>query len=191
MWIRIDVHHFAHVSKRNTRMRFGFTSLVLYFFLLALLPPCQMFAFCCCVLPILSYFSEKFVARLSIPSSIWHASLCGFSIAEYCDLVCSTRRKRKMKVVDGSTIRTHRSARKYETTKMIIISWYGLLLAKIAWRRTTKLEFFFPFFFQSFRSQYSTNTQTHIHEKFKRFKCIRLYCFLFLCGYYLYRWTWN
>lgn len=76
---------------------------------------------------------------------------------------------------------TRRSARKYETTKMIIISWYGILLEKIAWRRTTKLEFFF-FLFRSF-ARHTARTHTNVHEKFKRLKRIGCTVFSFLCGY--------
>lgn len=90
----------AHASKRNTRMKFGFTCSSC-----TLLSSCRLFAFC--------YFLVKFTVRLSIPPTpifplhAFIALFCGIPIAEYCDLVSSTRRKRKMKVVDGEVYAIH------------------------------------------------------------------------------------
>lgn len=110
------------------------------------------------------------------PLHAFIALFCGFPIAEYCDLVSSTRRKRKMKVVDGEVYAIHEEVQenmrrqKWLLYHDMVYSW-----KKIAWRRTTKLEFFF-FLFRSF-ARHTARTHTNVHEKFKRLK--RIGCTVF------------
>lgn len=129
----------------------------LFFRLLALLSPCQLFFFCCCF--VFYYFFVKFTVRFffHFPLSLLRLAYCLVQWLSNRKILRSstnynqTRRARKTKVVEEAwKCKKIWDDKNYYYIKIWFTRWI-----KIAWRRTTKLELFF---FRSFRRFILSNT---------------------------------